>query len=276
MALRAASALAAVPFVAALAACSTNPATGRTQFDLLSREQEIAIGAEATPGLIQEFGGQIPSADIQAYVNEVGHRVAATVEPEYADIPWEFHAVNSPIINAFALPGGQVFITRGMLEAMDNEAQLAGVLAHEIGHVTARHVNERVSQQTGIGLGGAVIGAVIGDGGISSQVAQAASQIGGDLLLRSFSRDQEHEADQLGLRYMTRAGYSAEGMLQVMQILESQGGGGPEWLSTHPNPGSRMEDIRKRMAEYPGGEFYADRFRQRAIAPLSSLAAPRQ
>lgn len=272
MATRAASVL-AIATVLALAACSTNPATGRSQFDMLSPEQEIALGTEAAPQLIQEFGGPIPSPDVQAYVNEVGRRVAATVEPEFADLPWEFHAVNSPIINAFALPGGKVFVSRGMLEAMTNEAQLAGVLAHEVGHVTARHVNERVTQQTGLGLGVAVVGAVIGDGGTSAQIVQAASQIGGDLVLKSFSRDQEHESDTLGLRYMTRAGYSAEGMLQVMQILESAGGGGVEWLSTHPNPGSRIEEISDAMAKYPGGELHADRFRQRALAPLSRLPA---
>ena len=276
-------ALAALSLSLTLAACSTNPATGRTQFNALSREQEISIGEESTPELIQEFGGEVPNSRVQAYVDEVGRRLVPYVEEEFRDLPWEFTMVNSGVINAFALPGGKVFISRGMAEAMENEAMLAGVLGHEMGHVTARHVNDRFSQQMGIGLGASVIGAVLGDGGTSGQLIGAASEAAGSLVLLSFSREQEIESDYLGMRYMTRAGYSPEGMLQMMQVLlsESQGGGGLEFFSTHPNPDTRIDEINEHLA----GEFShtrnnpqfilnSERYRSEMLAPLSQLPPP--
>ncbi len=259
------------------AACSTNPATGRTQFNALSREQEIAIGQEASPQLIQEFGGEIPSPRLQAYVGEVGRRIADRTEADNPSLPWEFTALNGPEVNAFALPGGKVFISRGMLEAMENEAQLAAVLAHEIGHVTARHVNERYSQELGLSLGASIIGGVLGDGGATAQIANAATQIGGSLVLLSFNREQELQADELGMRYMTRAGYDPYGMLQMMQILEreSQGRGGLEFFSTHPHPETRVEAIQRRLsAEYahtqgnPEFRLSPERYQQNVTSEL--------
>jgi predicted Zn-dependent protease len=260
-----------------LAACSTNPATGKSQFNALSREQEIAIGEEAMPQLIEEFGGEIPSARVQAYVDEIGARIAANTESDYPGLPWEFTALNGPEINAFALPGGKVFVSRGMLEAMANEAQLAGVLAHEIGHVTARHINERYSQELGIGLGASIVGAVLGDGGATSQIVGAASQLGSGLVLLSFNRDQELEADTLGMRYMSLTGYDPYGMLQMMQILASQGGGGggPEFFSTHPHPETRIESIQRELSQNYGHtqgntEFrlYPERYQERMLREL--------
>jgi predicted Zn-dependent protease len=140
----------------ALAGCSTNPSTGRSQLDLVSSDQVAAMGEQATPELIQEFGGEARSPELRRYVTNVGKRLAKQIEPEYKDIKWEFHTLESDVINAFALPPGNVFITTGLLSRLSNEAELAGVLGHEMGHITAAHVDERVSQQmlAELGLGG--------------------------------------------------------------------------------------------------------------------------
>ena len=139
-----------------LGACTTNAATGRTQLNLLSRSEEIQIGQEAAPELIIAYGGRVPSDELQNYVTDIGMKLAAQTEGENPSLPWSFIFLNSDVINAFALPGGQVFITRGLVERMDNEAQLAGVLGHEIAHVTARHANNRLVRQAGLSLAAAV------------------------------------------------------------------------------------------------------------------------
>ena len=140
-------ALLTISSMLALHGCSTNPSTGRSQLDLVSSDQVAAMGKQATPELIKEFGGEVKSADLRHYVTQVGRRLAKHVEPEYSEVKWEFHTLDSEVINAFALPPGNVFITTGLLSRLSNEAELAGVLGHEMGHITAAHVDERVSQQ---------------------------------------------------------------------------------------------------------------------------------
>ncbi|MEM9882186.1 MAG: M48 family metallopeptidase [Planctomycetota bacterium] len=227
-----------------------NPATGERALNLISEEREIAIGAEAEPQFLAENGGPVPSERLTAYVERLGQELAAVSERPH--LPWSFNVLNSSQINAFALPGGKVFISRGLLAKMTNEAQLAGVLGHEIGHVTAQHVNARMSQALivqGIAIGASVAGEVADDDTL--RVLGAGTAIGGGVYLLKFSRDQESQSDELGVRYMTRLGYSPWGQVQVMQILdEAQGGGaGPEFFATHPLPKTRIARLEKHIAE---------------------------
>lgn len=260
---------------AILAGCSTNPTTGRSQFNMLSRDQEIAMGVQAKPEMLKEFGGEVQSAELRAYVEEIGRKLAAQTEGDNPSLPWEFTLLDSPVINAFALPGGKVFVSRGLASKMTNEAQLAGVLGHEIGHVTARHINDRVARQTGASLGVGLIGVAVG-GDVVSQVLGE----GVGLFLMSYDREQENEADALGVRYMTRVGYNPIGQLQVMQILAREAGGGkqPEMLSTHPLPETRIRRLQNILAtEYsftqnnPQFRTGEEEFRSRFLNKLARL-----
>lgn len=228
----------------ALYGCAKNSATGRTQFNLMNRDQEIALGMQAAPELISGYGGEVPDQVLRDYVTRIGLKVAAGVEKEYQNIPWKFTLLNSDVINAFALPGGQVFMSRALMERMTNEAQLAGVLGHECGHVTAEHIDQRMGRENTLQIGAAIAGAAAG-AEYGDLVANGILQTGG-LFTMKFGRGEESEADSLGIRYMVRAGYNPEGQLQVMQILkEASGGGGPpEWLSTHPAPQTRINEIK--------------------------------
>lgn len=245
----------ALSLMAALPACSTNPTTGRSQFNLLSREEEIQIGQQQSPELTQEFGGRVENQALQSYVTEVGQRLAARTEGDNPSLPWEFTLLDSDVINAFALPGGKVFITRGLVSKMNNEAQLAGVLGHEIGHVTARHINDQLTRQTAAGVGAQIISGIAGQSSSAAvqQITPVIIQYGGNGILMKFSRDQESEADRLGMRYMTELGYNPVGQRQVMEILqrESGAGGGSEFFATHPYPETRIE----RINEWLNDEF---------------------
>ena len=247
--------LATIPLIALallifLTGCTTNPTTGRSSYYALSREEEIAIGQQSKPSMIAEFGGEVARADLRQYVTDVGMRLVATIgqdDPSMVNLPWEFTLLNSDVVNAFALPGGKVFMSRGLAQRMTNEAQLAGVLGHEIGHVTAQHTSERFgdAQRTGLiaGIGSILVGATLGVdvSGLANQASE--------LTLASYGRDQENEADALGMRYMERAGYNPIGQLQVMQILASldKNGRPPEMLSTHPYPEKRIENIQGKL-----------------------------
>ncbi|MCA9295703.1 MAG: M48 family metallopeptidase [Phycisphaerales bacterium] len=240
-------ALVAVVIVpSAITGCSINPATGDRQLMLVPDAQVQAMGASAAPQLTQEYGGEVQSPQLRAYVNRVGNALAAQVEPAYQQIDWTFTVLDSDVINAFALPGGRVFISKGLLQRFTNEAQVAGVLGHEIGHVTAKHVNERVSQSMAIELGVAAIGHYS-----ESQLATAAASMFGNGYQLHFGRSQESQSDELGVRYMVRAGYNPRGMLQVLDVLREASEGGqrqPEFLSTHPYPETRLETINGLLA----------------------------
>ncbi len=232
----------------ALGGCAKNPATGKYQLSTLSKQDEIALGASEMPKVTQEFGGAYPDAEAQAYVREVGMRVAAIAERDYPGIPWEFTLLNSDVINAFALPGGKVFITTGLASKFDSEDELAGTLGHECGHVTAKHTDKRMAE-TSIYQGAAsVAGAAIGD-----QTAATLISTGTGIILLKFSRGEESEADTLGLRYMTAAGYNPRGLLRVMEVLKASAGSGgnPEFLSTHPLPETRIEAVTGALGQPP-------------------------
>jgi predicted Zn-dependent protease len=262
-----------------LGACTTNAATGRTQLNLLSRSEEIQIGQEAAPELIIAYGGRVPSDELQNYVTDIGMKLAAQTEGENPSLPWSFIFLNTDVINAFALPGGQVFITRGLVERMDNEAQLAGVLGHEIAHVTARHANNRLVRQAGLSIAAAIGGAVIGDDQ-DLQLLVNGLVTGAGVYALTFDRGQESESDQLGMRYMAQAGYDPSAQLEVMRILKdaSQEPRQPEWLSTHPLPETRIDQIQRLLneefqaeANNPSNQLYRDRFRSVMLQGLNAL-----
>jgi predicted Zn-dependent protease len=230
-----------------LAGCSTNPTTGRSQFNALSREEEIQIGTQGKDELVKEMGGEVARADLRQYVTEVGMSLVQTAvvrDSSLSELPWEFTLLDSDVVNAFALPGGKVFMSMGLARRMTNEAQLAGVLGHEVGHVAARHTNERFGRAMGTQIGAVLVGAVLG----SDQIGQLAGNFG-DVALKGYDRRQESESDELGMWYMERAGYNPIGMRGVMEILASLAGEGrdPEFLSTHPYPETRIRQIDERM-----------------------------
>lgn len=209
------------------------------------------MGLAAKPQMVQEFQGSVADPVLNAYVVDLGMKLSKMTEGENPKLPWSFTFLNSEVVNAFALPGGQVFITRGLAKRLTNEAQLAGVIGHEIGHVTARHGGERISKQ----LGFEVVVKGLGAGTGSAELEQLSGQVA-QLAQLSYSRDQESESDSLGLRYMTRLNYNPIGQQQVMQIFAKMqadaGGTANEWTATHPDPATRVkrvgEEIAKRYA----------------------------
>lgn len=202
---------------AGLAGCvTTNRATGgqiMTGFSTL--EDDIALGRKEHPNLVKQFGGEYDNPRLKGYIDRIGIELARYAE--YQEFPYQFTLVNSPIVNAFALPGGFCYVTRGLVTLASNEAEVAGVIAHEIGHVNARHTAQRIAQsQLAQGL---LLGAVLLTG--ESSVGQLGSGIAGQVLT-SFSREQEFEADQLGIRYMSRAGYEPDAMVGFLDTMRDQ------------------------------------------------------
>jgi predicted Zn-dependent protease len=225
-----------------------NEITGATQHITITPEQEIALGLESSPAMIEQFGGLHPDPKGQEFVKEVGQRVVKNSSAKNTPYQYDFHLLADPeVVNAFALPGGQVFITAALFNKLENEDELAGVLGHEVGHVVARHGAERIAQmELTQGLTGA---AVVASGDYNT--AQAAQMIA-NLVNMSYGRDQESQADDLGVRFLTETGYNPEGMLGVMQILAKVSGGQrqPEFLSTHPSPENRIEKIKASIEHY--------------------------
>ena len=267
------------------AACVTNPATGRSQFNALSTEQEIAIGTQAMPELIEGYGGVVPDPALRDYVTRIGMSMVPYTEAHFPELPWEFTFLNSSVINAFALPGGKVFVSRALVERMTSEAQLAGVLGHEIGHVTAQHVDDKLARQTGLEIGAAVIGVIAGQSQVQGAVELANLAVtGAGVYALKFDRNQESESDSLGMRYMTKAGYKPRGMLEVMEILKAAGGGGgqPEWMSTHPLPTTRIDRISNELKKKKYRETdsdptlgtFEDRFERECLSRLRTLPPP--
>jgi predicted Zn-dependent protease len=212
----------------------------------ISREQEIQMGREMHPQFEQEFGGLYADERVQQYVNRVGQSLVTFAGRQ--DLPWQFRVVNSDQINAFALPGGYVYITRGLLEQLESEAQLAAILGHEIGHVVERHSVQQIQRAQGAQFIPFLAG--LFGGGIASDVAALVTQVS----LMKYGRDQEEEADFSGMAYMVRGGYNPRGMVESMEVIRraSGGGGAPEFLSTHPNPGNRIEYLNERIEKrYP-------------------------
>lgn len=274
--------------VAMLGGCVKNAATGKSIFTMgMPASQQIALGAQAAPEFTKQYGGPVKDAQACAYVTDVGRRLAAQTEGGNPDLPWEFTFLDSDVVNAFALPGGKVFFTRGLASRLTSEAQMAGVIGHEVGHVTAEHGAQRIAQttalQTGIG-----VAAVIVDASGNEKVRQGAAlgipalQVGGQLVVLRYGRAEELEADSLGMRYMTRLGYNPAAQGEVMQVLKSLSAGGqkqPEILSTHPEPDRRIEQVNALLkgeyAHTQGNAQFQDRkdeYRARMLSRLGMLA----
>jgi predicted Zn-dependent protease len=232
----------------------------------MTEKQEIRLGRESHVQIEREFGGVYPDPQIQQYVNSIGMEMA-----RYAGRPnmdWQFRVLNSDQVNAFAVPGGYIYLTRGLLFRMRNEAQLAGVLAHEAGHIAHRDSVQQIQQAQGLNLLAGLAGLFGGErAGDITQFVSAFLQL-------KYSRDQEQRADMAGLSYMTRAGYNPHGLVQLMQILQqAQGarGGPPEFFSTHPDPGNRIEYLNDTIrSKYPAaaasGVFDGTAFRQQVLS----------
>lgn len=235
--------------LAAAIACATNPVTGRSQLALMSEEQEIEMGRQAHQEVLATMGAY-EDPELQRYVSEIGLRLAA--QSERPDLPWTFTVIDDPSINAFALPGGFIYLTRGILTHMSSEAEMVSVLGHEIGHVTARHTVERISKaqlaQLGLFAGMILSPEIRNYGDLASTGLQ--------VMFLKFSRDDERQADDLGFRYTNRAGYEPREMAEIFRTLDrvSEGSGQgrlPDWLATHPNPANRVERIEQAIAQSP-------------------------
>lgn len=233
---------------------STNPVTGRTQHIKITPSQEVALGLQSAPQMAQEFGGLTRDPAAARLVKDVGTELVRAIPDELVDDAYrfDFHLLaDTKTVNAFALPGGQIFITEALLTRLESRGQLAGVLGHEIGHVLARHSAEQMAKTDLVqGLVGAAATAT-SDGYGRSSGGQIAQFVGQFTLLK-YSRDHELESDRLGIRFMVGAGYDPRSMIGVMKILEKASGGGSrqEFMATHPNPGHRIEELQRLIAEY--------------------------
>jgi predicted Zn-dependent protease len=226
-------------------ACARNPVTGKNEIALVSESQEIEMGKQAAQEVGQTMG-YVDNAGLQSYVSAIGMRMAkASERPE---LPWEFHVVDDAAVNAFALPGGFIYVTRGLLTSINDEAELATVMGHEIGHVTHRHSVEQMSKaqlaQLGLGLGSVFSPQIAQFAGVASQGLQ--------LLFLKYGRTAESQADELGFRYALNQNYDVREMANVfvtLQRVSSLAGGGrvPEWMSTHPDPGNRVIATKARL-----------------------------
>ena len=236
-----------------------NPITEEKQHVAgITPEQEVALGLQAAPEMEQQFGGLDPDPQLQARVDSVGERLVSRSIAGQSPYRFEFHVLNDPeTINAFALPGGQVFITEGLLRRLTTNGQLAGVLGHEIGHVVARHGAEHIAkEQLTQGLTGAAVLATYDPSDPSSRNSAAVAAMIGQLVTMRFGRQDELESDQLGVRLGSESGYDPRSMIKLMQILEesSQGNRPPEFFSTHPNPENRIQRIQEAIQErFPNG-----------------------
>ncbi|MEJ2113601.1 MAG: M48 family metalloprotease [Flavobacteriaceae bacterium] len=238
-------AIVAFAFIKRCSIKETNPYTGRVQTINMSSDQEIAIGLQSAPQMAQQYGGLYPDKNYQALVDNVGNKLVNNSIARDTPYKYEFHLLSDEnTINAFALPGGQIFITYALFSKLENEDQLAGVLGHEIGHVLGRHSAERIAESEfwNTVTTGAQVGAEMG--GLVSGIGQQT--------LLTNGRDDELESDELGVLFMIKANYNPEEMIGVMEILKAAAGPNkvPEFQSTHPDPDNRIEKIKEIIKKY--------------------------
>jgi len=251
-------AVAAFSIVSYLSTRQSNPVTGKTQHIAITPDQEIALGLQAEPQMEQQYGGESSDAAARARVERVGRQIVERSPAGKTPYQYKYHLLADPqTINAFALPGGQVFVTEALYKHLDTDGKLAGVLGHETGHVVARHSAAQIAKaRLTQGLTGAAVIATYDPNDPSSRRDAAVAAIVGQLVSMRFSRQDESEADDLGVQFMTQAGYDPHSMIDVMEILEKEAGGGrqPEFFSTHPNPGHRIEQIQADIQkDFPNG-----------------------
>lgn len=222
--------------------CATvqDPLTGKPTFTLLPPEQEIAIGEKVIPQAINENNGLYPDEEVQNYIRKIGYKVASK-SPRQVD--YQFFLVNSKEVNAFALPGGPVFVNRGLVLILDNESELAGVIAHEVGHITARHHAKFLEKTYGINILLNILAIATSNSQYQQLIMQLA-QVSAGLLQLKYSRDQENEADALGVRFTYEAGYDPRGLISTFEKFKSmEKVNAPKWLLTHPLPEDRIKNV---------------------------------
>ncbi len=251
--------IALVSVVSYFSSSQMNPVTGEKQYVKMDKNEEIALGLQAAPEMAKNFGGQSANAEGQATVDRIGKAIVAGSDAKKSEYVYEFHLLgDSEVINAFALPGGQIFMTDALFNKLQTEGEIAGVLAHEIGHVVGRHGAEHLAKQKlTAGLTGAAVIASSdpdspGGGRTGAMVAMAV----GSLMTMKYGRSDELESDRLGVRYMAQGGYDPNAMIKVMNVLaeSAKGGRQPEFFSTHPNPENRVSEIQKAIkTEFPQG-----------------------
>lgn len=250
-------AVAAFALFSFLSSKQTNPVTGQDQYISITKDQEIALGLQSAPEMEAEFGGLEADQRYQNAVQIIGDKLVKESFASQADYPFEFHVLaDSQTVNAFALPGGPVYITRALMDQLQSEGEVASVLAHEISHVVARHSAEQISkQQLTQGLTGAVVMATYDPNNPSSMATAEVAMLIGQLVDMKFSRDDEIVADTMGVKVMGQANYDPRIMVEVMKILEQAGSGnGIEFLSTHPSPDNRLARIEQAITDlYPSG-----------------------
>ena len=250
--------IAALSGILSLTNTQLNPVTGEKQRVALSPEEEVSLGLQAAPQMAAQFGGLHPDPQVQAYIKQVGKKVVQASGARQTPYEFDFHVLrDSETVNAFALPGGQIFITAELLSRLENEAQLAGVLGHEVGHVLGRHAAERLAKAK---LTQGLVGAASVAGSSDLSGGQAAAMIAnmvGQMVTMRFGRQDELESDMLGVRFMAEAGYNPSSLIRVMEILAQSRGGNssqPEFMNTHPDPGNRTQRIEQEItALYPNG-----------------------
>ncbi len=234
-------------FIFFLAACAINPVSGKKEFVLMSEEQEIALGAQSDPQVIAEYG-LYDNTSLQNFINDQGQAMVKI--SHRPNIKYTFRIVDSPVVNAFAVPGGYVYFTRGIMAYFNNEAQFAGVLGHETGHITHRHGVEQYTKST---IGNVLL---IGGMAVSKEFAAFANeaQTAMQLLFLKYSRDMEAQADQLGAEYSSKVGYDAHQMADFFKTLKSldEGSGQqlPTFLETHPDPTDRYNKVEKAATDW--------------------------
>lgn len=241
--------------------CVTNPITGRSQFSMVGKSQLLSLSQEAVPAQFSADYGVVNDSALNAYVSQIGQKLVATLTPAdmvYTDMPFNFQVVNATYVNAYAFPDGTIAVSRGMMAAMENEAQLAAVLGHEIAHVNCGHTASAISRST---LYSAIVSGTTGylasQGSAWSDFAGQAGQLGSAMVLASYSREQEHQADQGGMEYMVRAGYDPQGMVELMQLLVKLSNTSPSALeqmfASHPMSSQRLQIATERAStQYAG------------------------
>jgi predicted Zn-dependent protease len=268
--------LSAMSAVGLTAGCATNPVTGERQLMLVSAEQEIQIDRQNSPYQFSADYGVAQDQQLNDYINRTGKTMATM--SHRPDMPYSFRAVNATYVNAYAFPGGSIACTRGILLALDNEAELAALLGHELGHVNARHTAEYMSKGmlTQAIAGG--LAAIAGtQGAIYGDLASQLGQIGSGALLAHYSRDNEREADALGMEYMVRGGYSPSGMVQLQNMLRSRSGHEPGafelMFATHPMSEERYQTALKRAQTKYKASLDKPLYRERYLDHTAKLRA---
>jgi len=258
-------------------AVSAQPRTVKPGFNLFSKDQDVQLGREAASQIERQVD-VVNDGQLQDYVERIGRRLVQSGEAD--KYPYTFKVVNDKSINAFALPGGPTYVHTGLILAAENEAQLAGVMAHEIAHVALRHGTNQASKANLIQLPAMLAGAVVGgNGGILGSLAQLGIGLGANSVLLKFSRNAERDADILGTRMMAKAGYNPLEMARFFEKLEAQSGKGSalgQFLSSHPNPGNRVREVEKEIQYLPRGNYNASEGDLRRIQQIvGGLPAPR-